>query len=56
MKLSRGGSDAVQVREFDLVQADFVAESDQPFFLAEAKVSGSFFFLLLVSASNRFAS
>ncbi|KAL7576894.1 hypothetical protein ACA910_006658 [Epithemia clementina (nom. ined.)] len=37
LKLSRGGSDAVHVKEFDLVQGDFVAESDQPFYLPEAK-------------------
>lgn len=38
LRLSRGGSDAVHIREFDLVKGDFVAESDQPFSLPEAKV------------------
>lgn len=35
--LSRGGADATEVREFDLNTLDFVSESQQPYFLSEAK-------------------
>lgn len=37
LNLSRGGSDAVVVKEFDLLKGDFVAEEDHPFILPEAK-------------------
>lgn len=40
LNLSRGGSDAVHVKEFDLVKGDFVTES--PFNLPEAKTSASY--------------
>ncbi|WP_394204379.1 prolyl oligopeptidase family protein [Shewanella waksmanii] len=35
--LSRGGADAIEVREFDLNTLEFVNESQQPYFLKEAK-------------------
>ena len=41
IRLSRGGSDAVYVKEFDLIKGDFVPEEEQPFGLSEAKVSRS---------------
>jgi Serine proteases of the peptidase family S9A len=37
VSLSRGGADAVEVREFDLTPKDFVPAKDNPFFLKEAK-------------------
>lgn len=37
MQLSRGGADAVVMREFDLVNKCFVPDEQQPFFLPEAK-------------------
>ncbi|MBM7074086.1 S9 family peptidase [Shewanella sp. 202IG2-18] len=37
VSLSRGGADAVEVREFDLSTKDFVPKSEKPFFLPEAK-------------------
>jgi len=37
MQLSRGGADAVVMREFDLVNKRFVSEDQQPFYLPEAK-------------------
>jgi len=37
MQLSRGGADAVVMREFDLVNKRFVPDDQQPFFLPEAK-------------------
>lgn len=37
MQLSRGGADAVVMREFDLVNKCFVPDDQQPFFLPEAK-------------------
>lgn len=37
LNLSRGGSDAVVVKEFDLLKGDFVAPEDNPFVLPEAK-------------------
>lgn len=37
MQLSRGGADAVVMREFDLVSKRFVPDDQQPFFLPEAK-------------------
>lgn len=40
LNLSRGGSDAVYVKEFDLLEGDFV--TDQPFNLPEAKTSASY--------------
>ncbi|MFB2718630.1 prolyl oligopeptidase family serine peptidase [Shewanella xiamenensis] len=39
VSLSRGGADAVEVREFDLTTKDFVPAKDKPFFLKEAKSS-----------------
>lgn len=32
VSLSRGGADAVEVREFDLTTKDFVPAKDKPFF------------------------
>jgi len=40
LNLSRGGSDAVYVKEFDLLEGDFVTE--QPFNLPEAKTTASY--------------
>lgn len=40
LKLSRGGSDAVHIKEFDFVKGDFV--DDQPFYLPEAKTRISY--------------
>lgn len=37
MQLSRGGADAVVMREFDLVNKCFVSDEQQPFILPEAK-------------------
>ncbi|MCL1077359.1 S9 family peptidase [Parashewanella spongiae] len=37
VSLSRGGADAVEIREFDLSTKDFVPKSEKPFFLPEAK-------------------
>ncbi len=37
VSLSRGGADAVEVREFDLSSKAFVPKSEKPFFLSEAK-------------------
>ena len=37
LQLSRGGSDAVHVKEFDFLTGDFVPESENPFNLPEAK-------------------
>lgn len=37
VSLSRGGADAVEVREFDLSTKSFVPASEKPFFLPEAK-------------------
>ncbi|QYJ80371.1 prolyl oligopeptidase family serine peptidase [Shewanella acanthi] len=39
VSLSRGGADAVEVREFDLTTNDFVPTKQQAFFLKEAKSS-----------------
>ena len=39
LRLSRGGSDAVHIKEFDLVKGDFVTDDDNAFNLPEAKVS-----------------
>ncbi|MGB0894086.1 MAG: prolyl oligopeptidase family serine peptidase [Parashewanella sp.] len=39
VSLSRGGADAVEIREFDLLTKQFVVKSEQPFFLPEAKSS-----------------
>ncbi|NLQ24892.1 S9 family peptidase [Shewanella sp. S-1] len=39
VSLSRGGADAVEVREFNLNTKSFVATKDKPFFLKEAKSS-----------------
>ena len=41
IRLSRGGADAVEVREFDLTTGGFVPESEGAFRLAEAKCSMS---------------
>ena len=41
IRLSRGGADAVELREFDLTTREFVPESDGGFRLAEAKCSAS---------------
>ncbi|MBT1445467.1 prolyl oligopeptidase family serine peptidase [Shewanella sp. JM162201] len=41
VSLSRGGADAVEVREFDLSTLKFIPASEQGFFLAEAKSSVS---------------
>ena len=40
LSLSRGGSDAVHIKEFDLVERDFV--QDKPFNLPEAKTRASY--------------
>ena len=40
LSLSRGGSDAVHVKEFDLIQEQFV--TDQPFLLPEGKTRASY--------------
>ncbi|WP_133406955.1 prolyl oligopeptidase family serine peptidase [Parashewanella tropica] len=37
VSLSRGGADAVEIREFDLSTKSFVPKSEKPFFLPEAK-------------------
>ncbi len=37
VSLSRGGADATEIREFDLSTKSFVPESQNPFFLPEAK-------------------
>jgi len=42
LNLSRGGSDAVVVKEFDFLAGDFVPESEQPFYLPEAKSRASY--------------
>jgi prolyl oligopeptidase len=42
LSLSRGGSDAAYIKEFDMLTAEFVAEQDQPFNLPEAKTSASY--------------
>ena len=42
LQLSRGGSDAVHVREFDLTTQSFVASEEQPFELPEAKTRVSY--------------
>src|SRR5699024_4752540 len=41
IRLSRGGADAVELREFDLTTREFVPESDGGVRLAEAKCSAS---------------
>ena len=41
IRLSRGGADAVEVREFDLVERRFVSASEGGFHLPEAKCSAS---------------
>ena len=41
-KLSRGGSDAVHLKEFDLITQDFVSADDGGFILPEAKIRASY--------------
>lgn len=42
LMLSRGGADAVHVKEFDLLTGDFVAQDQKPFILPEAKTRASY--------------
>lgn len=42
VKLSPGGSDAVEIREFDLKKKQFISANDGGFFLPEAKTSVSY--------------
>merc|ERR1712127_422072 len=42
LKLSRGGADAVHVKEFDLLTEQFVSEEDGGFILPEAKTRISY--------------
>jgi prolyl oligopeptidase len=41
-KLSRGGSDAVHLKEFDLITQDFVSADDGGFILPEAKIRANY--------------
>ena len=42
MSLSRGGADAVHVKEFDLIKEEFVSEEEGGFILPEAKTRASY--------------
>ena len=42
LKLSRGGSDAVHIKEFDLTTSEFVSEEDGAFVVGEAKTRISY--------------
>jgi prolyl oligopeptidase len=42
VQLSRGGSDAVHIREFDLITKQFVTDNEQPFIVKEGKTRISY--------------
>jgi len=42
LNLSRGGADAVHIKEFDLIKEDFVSEDEGGFILPEAKTRASY--------------